>query len=71
MAAKRKIKLIKDYRQLRAKTGLNQSEFWGRIGVTQSAGSRIEGGRRAKKSVAVLAHAVYVQGIEINAKDYQ
>ena len=77
MAAKRKIPLIKNYRQLRATTGLNQSDFWGRIGVTQSAGSRIESGRKAKKSTAVLAHLVYVEGIKaiygisLDARDYK
>ncbi len=27
---------------LRAKLGLNQTEFWGKLGVTQSAASRYE-----------------------------
>lgn len=36
----------KDYRKIRASLGMNQSEFWNRIGITQSGGSRYEGGRK-------------------------
>ena len=32
-------------KSLRAKLGMNQSQFWSRIGVTQSGGSRYESGR--------------------------
>lgn len=31
-------------KSLRVKLGMNQSQFWSRIGVTQSAGSRYESG---------------------------
>ena len=34
--------------------GFNQSEFWSRFGVTQSGGSRYEGGRNLPRSVAIL-----------------
>lgn len=34
-----------DLRALRKKHGLSQAEFWTKIGVTQSAGSRYEAGR--------------------------
>jgi predicted transcriptional regulator len=43
-----------DIAQLRRKTGLNQSDFWSRVLVTQSGGSRYEGGRRIPKPVQVL-----------------
>lgn len=33
-------------RKLREKTGLNQNEFWSRIGVSQSSGSRLENENR-------------------------
>ena len=32
-------------KQLRTDAGLNQTEFWGRVGITQSGGSRYESGR--------------------------
>lgn len=46
-------------RKLRQKKGMNQSEFWGQIGVTQSGGSRYENGRHVPPIVAMaveLAH---------------
>lgn len=33
-------------RKMRQKLKLNQSAFWGRVGMSQSAGSRIESGSR-------------------------
>ena len=72
MATKaRKIPIVKNYRVLRARFGLDQTTFWARVGVTQSAGSRIEKSGRAKKHIAVLVVAVYVQGFEIDARDYK
>jgi DNA-binding transcriptional regulator YiaG len=38
----------------RKSTGLNQSDFWSRFGVTQSGGSRYESGRNLPKPVAML-----------------
>ena len=67
----RKIKLITDYHQLRTELQMSQSEFWGRIGVTQSCGSRYERGRQPPKPTAILAHHVYILGQNIDAKDYQ
>lgn len=45
--------------QLRRKTKLNQSEFWQRIGITQSGGSRYEHGRAIPKPVALLLKLAY------------
>ncbi len=45
--------------RLRKKVGLNQSEFWNRLGVTQSAGSRYEKGRRMRKPIALLLELAY------------
>ena len=51
---------IKDYRALRRKLDLNQTEFWSRLGVTQSGGSRYEAsGRKVPKPVAMLAVIAY------------
>lgn len=49
----------KDAKLLRSKLGMNQSEFWSRISVTQSGGSRYESGRNLPKPVRVLLHLAY------------
>lgn len=70
--ATKKTPLIKDYKALRAKLRLNQAEFWGRLGVTQSGGSRYENGRPVPKPTAVLAHMTYIRaGDHIDARDYK
>lgn|SRR5574338_578762 len=48
-----------DIRQMRDKLGLNQAEFWSRVGVTQSGGSRYESGRNIPKPVQLLLHLTY------------
>lgn len=48
-----------EVRALRKKLGLNQSEFWVRLGVTQSGGSRYESGRNIPESVRVLLNLAY------------
>ena len=44
---------------LRSKLGMNQSDFWSRISVTQSGGSRYESGRNLPKPVRLLLHLAY------------
>lgn len=44
---------------IRLTSGLNQTKFWGRIGVTQSAGSRYETGRNIPPPVRLLLDLVY------------
>ena len=68
---RKKIKRISDYRMMRAKLNLSQTEFWGRLGATQTSGCRYENGRSVPKAVAVLAHRVYVMGDDIDARDYR
>lgn len=70
-ATKKKVALISNYRKLRLKLDLNQTEFWSRLGVTQSGGSRYEDGRKVPKAVAVLAHLIYVKGDDIDARSYK
>lgn len=48
-----------DYRQFRRKLDLSQSEFWNRLGLTQSAGSRYESGREVPPSTVLLFGLVY------------
>jgi len=43
--------------------GLNQSEFWRPLGVTQSGGSRYESGRRIPAPTRKLIYLMHVQGL--------
>lgn len=52
-------------REIRRKLGLNQQDFWGRIGVTQSGGSRYETGRNMPKPVRELLRLVHVEQIDL------
>ena len=54
-----------DIRQIRRKLGLNQQQFWSRIGVTQSGGSRYESGRIMPRAVWELLRLVHVEGVDI------
>src|SRR5258706_6015720 len=42
---------IQNPREIRLRLNLNQQEFWGQIGVTQSGGSPFENGRHMTKPV--------------------
>lgn len=55
-----------DVREVRRKLGLNQSEFWSKIGVTQSGGSRYESGRSIPRPVKALLRLVHMEQIDIN-----
>jgi len=52
-------------REIRRKLGLNQQQFWSRIGVTQSGGSRYESGRNMPRPVRELLRLVHVEQIDI------
>lgn len=54
-----------DAREIRRKLGMNQSQFWSKIGVTQSGGSRYESGRNMPRPVQSLLRLVHVEGIDI------
>jgi transcriptional regulator with XRE-family HTH domain len=51
MSKKLDLKNVGNYRKV---SGLNQSQFWSRFGVTQSGGSRYETGRSLPRPVAML-----------------
>lgn len=53
-------------REIRRKLGLNQQDFWTKIGVTQSGGSRYESGRRMPKPVKELLRLVHVEGLDLS-----
>lgn len=48
-----------DARAFRKKFGLNQRDFWSRVQVTQSGGSRYESGREMPASVSLLLNIAY------------
>ena len=52
-------------REIRLRLGLNQQEFWSKIGVTQSGGSRYETGRAMPKPVRELLRLVHIEGIDL------
>ena len=56
MAKKAEIPAIPgaDITAFRKKNSLNQAEFWGPLGITQSGGSRYESGRKIPKPVMAL-----------------
>lgn len=59
MAAKLKTFTGEEARAMRKKLGLNQKEFWGPLGITQSGGSRYERDRNIPGTVQrllVIAH---------------
>lgn len=55
-----------DVRLLREFSGLDQREFWDRVGVTQSGGSRYENGRRLPKPVQQLLRLVYIEKVDLD-----
>jgi len=44
---------------MRNRRQLNQTEFWRRVGVSQSGGSRYESGRAIPRSVQMLLRIAY------------
>src|SRR5436189_6024466 len=53
-------------REIRRRLGLNQEEFWTRIGGTQSGGSRYESGRAMPKPVRELLRLVHVEQVDLS-----
>jgi transcriptional regulator with XRE-family HTH domain len=53
-------------RDIRLRLGLNQQEFWTKIGVTQSGGSRYESGRDMPKPVRELLRLVHVERVDLS-----
>jgi transcriptional regulator with XRE-family HTH domain len=60
---------IANPRDLRKKLGVNQFDFWSKIGVTQSGGSRYESGRAMPKPVRELLRLVYVKNVPLADAD--
>lgn len=53
-------------KEIRRSLGMNQQEFWTRIGVTQSGGSRYEAGRNMPKPVQELLRLVHVEQVDLS-----
>jgi transcriptional regulator with XRE-family HTH domain len=52
---------------VRQNLGLNQEDFWTKIGVTQSGGSRYESGRGMPKPVQQLLRLVHVEQLDLDS----
>ena len=46
-------------RELRRQLGLNQTDFWAKVGVTQSGASRYEAGRNIPRAIQMLLTLAY------------
>ena len=57
---------INNPREIRRRLGLNQQTFWGRVGVTQSGGSRYESRREMPKPVRELLRLVHIEQIDLS-----
>jgi transcriptional regulator with XRE-family HTH domain len=55
-----------DIREIRRKLGMNQQQFWSRLGVTQSGGSRYESGRNMPRAVRQLLRLIHIEHIDID-----
>lgn len=63
-----------DVREIRRKLRMNQHQFWSRLGVTQSGGSRYESGRIMPRPVKQLLRLVHLEKIDIakvRREDYE
>ena len=56
---------IENIRDIRKKLGLNQSDFWSAVGVTQSGGSRYESGAKMSVQVNELLRLVYIEKVDL------
>lgn len=55
-----------ELKKLRKSIGLNQSQFWSAVNVTQSGGSRYESGRKMPATVAIMVDLVHVRGVKLD-----
>lgn len=58
-------------REVRQQIGMNQTEFWARVGVTQSGGSRYENGFPMPKAVRELVRVVHIEKIRIELANHE
>jgi len=60
------LQLIRNPREIRQRLRLNQEQFWTRIGVTQSGGSRYETGRSMPRPVQELLRLVHIERLDLS-----
>jgi transcriptional regulator with XRE-family HTH domain len=60
------LELMLNPREIRQRLGMNQEQFWTRIGVTQSGGSRYESGRNMPRPVRELLRLVHVERLDLS-----
>lgn len=60
MAKKERVVTGKECWEKRQKLGMNQQQFWSRVGVTQSGGSRYESSRAIPRPTQVLLLLAYL-----------
>jgi transcriptional regulator with XRE-family HTH domain len=58
--------LLINPKEIRRRLGLNQQQFWTKIGVTQSGGSRYESGRNMSRPVKELLRLVHIEQIDLS-----
>lgn len=51
--------------EIRRKLGLIQSDFWSKVGVSQSVGSRYESGRNMPLPVRGLVRLVHIERVDL------
>lgn len=71
MITKARKTTTKNLKLTRQKLNMNQHDFWSRLGVTQSGGSRYENGRSIPKPTATIVTLAYdtpAKALEVLAK---
>lgn len=57
---------ISNLGEIRRKLRLSQYDFWSKVGVTQSGGSRYENGRNVPRPVRELVRLVHIEKIDLS-----
>ena len=65
MGAKHKTVLM-DVPKLRGELGLSQADFWGKLGISQSGGSRMEGQGVVSQAIYKLIKLQYILNVDVD-----
>lgn len=58
-----------DTANLRHQLGMNQTDFWAKLGVTQSGGARCENAKSVTLPVFKLLRLQYLEGVDVDQTD--
>lgn len=58
-----------DTATLRHQLGMNQTDFWAKLGVTQSGGARCENAKSITLPVFKLLRLQYLEGVDVDQTD--